>query len=246
MSAEDLQALLDLQAVDTSLDQHRHRRATLAERATIADADNAIARVKSALDGALAERDEVASRQEALETELATAERRSQEVSRRLYGGEVAASRELQAMSAELDALKSRASGIEDRLLEVLEEREPLDARVSEHESDMARLQGDRDAGGAALARAESIVDAEIAELEETRVGVAARVPEPLLAEYERLRARLGGIAVSRLVGDRCDGCHLTLPATELDRIRHLPSGEMVTCDQCGRILVPAPSGKLD
>jgi predicted nucleic acid-binding Zn-ribbon protein len=45
-------------------------------------------------------------------------------------------------------------------------------------------------------------------------------------------------VAVARLVGNHCDGCHLTLPAMELDRIRHLPEDELVTCEQCGRILV--------
>ena len=49
---------------------------------------------------------------------------------------------------------------------------------------------------------------------------------------------RFDGVAVARLVGSHCDGCHLTLPAMELDRIRHLPEGELVTCEQCGRILV--------
>jgi hypothetical protein len=43
---------------------------------------------------------------------------------------------------------------------------------------------------------------------------------------------------VARLVGNHCDGCHLTLPSMELDRIRHLAEREVVTCDQCGRILV--------
>jgi uncharacterized protein len=60
-----------------------------------------------------------------------------------------------------------------------------------------------------------------------------------LLATYERLRARLGGVGVARLVGTHCDGCHLTLSAVELDRVRHLPDGEVYTCEQCGRILVP-------
>jgi predicted nucleic acid-binding Zn-ribbon protein len=43
---------------------------------------------------------------------------------------------------------------------------------------------------------------------------------------------------VARLVGNHCDGCHLTLPSMELDRIRHAPETEVFTCDQCGRILV--------
>ncbi|MBV8462123.1 MAG: hypothetical protein JO368_02430, partial [Acidimicrobiales bacterium] len=36
----------------------------------------------------------------------------------------------------------------------------------------------------------------------------------------------------------RCDACHLTLPAVDLDRIRHLPPEEVATCPECDRILV--------
>ena len=238
MAAEELQALLDLQAIDTSIDQNRHRRATLVERSALEDLERRRQETRAALDAAAAARDEVAGRQEVLESELAGAERRSGEVSRRLYSGEVSASRELQAMSEELGSIKARVSAIEDQILEVLEEREPLDALVGEHESALAGLDAERDSAAAALATAEAAVDEGIGGLEAQRQEVAAQVSPSLLGQYERLRSRLGGVAVARLVANRCDGCHLTLPATELDRIRHLPPGELVTCDQCGRILV--------
>ena len=48
----------------------------------------------------------------------------------------------------------------------------------------------------------------------------------------------LGGVGAARLVGPSCTGCHLTLPAQELDRIRREPPDALVFCDQCGRILV--------
>jgi len=46
----------------------------------------------------------------------------------------------------------------------------------------------------------------------------------------------VGGAA--RLVGDRCEGCHLTLPSMELERIHHLSADTFATCPQCDRILV--------
>ena len=72
------------------------------------------------------------------------------------------------------------------------------------------------------------------------RPKTADAVPQQLLGTYERLRARLSGVAVARLIGGRCDGCHLTLPAVELDRIRHESAGTLEYCEQCGRILVIA------
>jgi predicted nucleic acid-binding Zn-ribbon protein len=63
-------------------------------------------------------------------------------------------------------------------------------------------------------------------------------LPADLAATYERLRSQLGGIGAAKLVGSSCGGCHLALPATELDRIRHAAPDALVYCDQCGRILV--------
>jgi hypothetical protein len=39
-------------------------------------------------------------------------------------------------------------------------------------------------------------------------------------------------------VGSACQGCHLALPAVEVDRIRKLSVDEAVHCEECGRLLV--------
>ena len=54
-------------------------------------------------------------------------------------------------------------------------------------------------------------------------MAAAATVPADLLARYERLRTTLAGTGAARLVGGSCSGCHLTLPAMEVDRIRKAP-----------------------
>ena len=65
-------------------------------------------------------------------------------------------------------------------------------------------------------------------------------LPTALSDRYETLRARLKGTGAARLVGSHCDGCHLELGSVEVEKIRALPPGEVATCEQCGRILVPA------
>jgi uncharacterized protein len=239
VSASELSALLAVQDFDTSIDQHRHRRRTLPEREQLA-ALEAEAQTAGAEAGRLGEqRDAVAEREAELEAELAATEHRAAAVSRRLYGGEVSASRELQAMAADVESLKARASELEDQGLVLLEEREPLDNRLGELEAQLAELDSRRQDVAGAVARAETVIDDEIAQLERDRQSAASAVPAELRATYERLRARLGGIGAARLIGNRCDGCHLALAAAELDRIRRLGPGQVVTCEQCSRILVP-------
>jgi predicted nucleic acid-binding Zn-ribbon protein len=239
VSGGPLAQLLALQDADLAIDRGRHRRATLAERSELETIDARLAALRTDLERVESARDEVARRQASSEAELAATEGRRTAVDRRLYGGEVTASRELQAMSAEVDQLKARASALEDEVLTALEEREPLDTRIGDLAAQIERLSTDRAGAAAKLAEAEAGVDTELGQLTAQRDEAARLLPGNLLATYERLRSRLGGVGVARVVGNRCDGCHLTLSAAELDHLRHLAEGEVYTCEQCSRILVP-------
>lgn len=227
-----------MQEHDTAADRLQHRRATLPELAELAKVEAEVASVERALASAGARRDEVARKQKALEDELAGVEGKSAEVQKRMYSGAVTIPRELQAMQAEVEALKRRASGLEDEILERMTEREPLDCELD----GLVAALGAQDAEGArlrvAVAEAQSEIDAELAREQSARAEAAANIPEPLAKLYGQLRARLGGVGAARLVGNRCSGCHLTLPAVEVDRIRHEPPDALIRCDQCSRILV--------
>lgn len=229
-----LQDLLAVQELDLSLDQLRHRRAHLPQREQLAGLDDRRKKLQSERAEVDTARGELAQRQA-----RAATEERSGQINARLYGGGVSASRDLQAMTAELEHLKSRASALEDSVLEILESSEPLDARSAELEQSLQQLAGEGQELVSQIGENERQIDSEIAAVSARRAEAVSAVPEGLLAAYERLRARLGGVGVARLVGNRCDGCHLSLSAVELDRVRHLPEGEIYTCEQCSRILVP-------
>jgi uncharacterized protein len=238
VTAAELGVLLSVQDLDTSLDQHRRRRAGLQERAELAAIDARLASAGERRDAAAARRDQVAARQDALERELSAAEARRAEINKRLYGGTVSATRDLQAMAAEVETLTTRASGLEDLVYQVMEEREPFDAEVADIDREIEHVAGARAEVEGRLVAAEAEIDADIELVTGQRAEAVAGVPADLLAVYERLRARLGGVGAARLVGPRCSGCHLTLPATELDRLRKGAPDALVFCDQCGRILI--------
>jgi len=183
-------------------------------------------------------RDEAANRQARAEGDLASIEARIAEVDRRLYSGAVTIPRELQAMQADRDLLHQRAGLLEDEVLEAMGEREPLDEEVAALEAERSRLDGEGSRLRAAIAEAQITIDAELATEAARRAETAAGLPADIVSLYERLRTRHGGVGAALLVGGRCDGCHLTLPATEVDRIKREPPDALVTCDQCGRILV--------
>jgi predicted nucleic acid-binding Zn-ribbon protein len=240
MSTGDFEALLALQDLDTHIDQEVHRKAHLPERAELAELDRVIGQARAARSSVLVTLGEVSSRQEVAERELKATEDRVVQVNRRLYGGTVTASRELQAMADDVDGLKKRASELEDKVLALMEEREPFDSELASLDNRLAELKGRQADVQEKLSAAEAEVDAALAGLTAQQPGLTDAVPKQLLVTYDRLRSRLGGVAVARLVGGRCDGCHLSLPAMELDRIRHQTASSLEMCEQCGRILVIA------
>jgi hypothetical protein len=119
-----------------------------------------------------------------------------------------------------------------------MEELDPVEVELASMEEERAGVEQEAATVRQALAAAEAVVDDQVASVRAERETLVAGVPADLAATYERLRAKLGGVGAARLVGSSCSGCHLTLPATELDRLRHAPPGEVAYCDQCGRILV--------
>jgi predicted nucleic acid-binding Zn-ribbon protein len=234
-----LDDLLVVQEHDTAVDRLNHRRGTLPELAELARIENELAAVERNLGVVTEARDDVARRQRRHEDELGALEAKIAEVSGRMYSGAVSIPRELQAMQAELDSMARRRSMLEDDVLEAMTEREPLDeevasltARQAAHDETAARLR-------TAIAEAHAAIEAELEQESTARSAAAASVAADLLKLYEQIRGRSGGVGVARLAGARCGGCHLTLPATELDGIRRAPPDTVSRCEQCNRILVP-------
>jgi uncharacterized protein len=233
-----LDQLLVLQEHDTVLDQLRHRRATLPQRAEAESIQVDLGDVTQRQAEVAEARAEVARAQKRLEDEVASVEEKVASVHGQLYGGGVTSPRELQALQDDENALKRHQSAVEDKVIEQMELAVPLDEQTDELAARRAGLEADETRVAAELIAAEAEIDAEVAGVVAERADIAAAVDAELLERYEGLRHDLGGIAVARLVGTNCGGCHLTLSAVELDRIRHQPDDVVVLCEECGRLLV--------
>ena len=127
---------------------------------------------------------------------------------------------------------------MESKALELMEAIEEIEAEVTGLEASLEAADSQATAAQQQLAEAEAVVLAEIDQEAAARSSEAEEIPDAALASYDGLRSRMGGVAVARLRNGTCEGCHLALPAMELDRIRHAPANELCHCEECGRILV--------
>jgi uncharacterized protein len=232
------ESLLAVQQHDTHADQLVHRAETLPERAELA----AVAEQTSAIDRQLAtvdeRRGELTRNQQRLEDEIASLTDRANKAEKQLYSGTVTNPRELQALQDDVASIRRRIAQLEDDELEIMELAEPVDAQRAELAAQREQLDGEARRLTARLAEAEAEIDAELTTVRAERERAAADVPGDLWGEYDALRSRLGGVAIARLVSSTCQGCHLALPAVEIDRIRKLGLDEPVHCEDCGRLLV--------
>ena len=236
--AEPYDTLLQVQERDTALDQLRHRLEAMPERVALAGVRARQAALAVAVADVQARVDDLAGRQSELEERIAASATRRHTLEERMRSGAVTASKDLQAMDHEVGQLAERQRGLEDEELVLMEEQEPLDAELALHRVTAADLEAEATRLTAEVAASEVDLRAAIEAEEAVRAGLASGLPADLAERYERLRAHLGGVGAARLVGDRCEGCHLTLPSMELERLHSLQADTFATCPQCDRILV--------
>ncbi len=240
-SHADLERLLEVQDLDTAIAQLQHRKATLPERQALASLDAALKDNARRVAEAESVRAELVERQASLDAEIATTNARRESIERRMYSARGASARDLQAMDDEIRHLRQRNDHFEDAELEIMVALEPVDAELSALAAARAEVGAQAEALRGALAASEAEIDDAMSVQLAARAVAAGELPPDLRERYDALRARLGGTGAARLVGNRCNGCHLELPSMEVERIRHLPPGTAATCEQCGRILVPSP-----
>ena len=230
--------LLRVQEHDTHLDQLRHRRSTLTERVALEGQRRRIDE-HDAITASVRERREAVGRdQKRIEDEVASVEAKAKDVDKTLYSGTVTSPRELQAFQDDLQSLRRRQRQLEDEVLGFMEQIEPLDEDLERRANERTTLEAEANEVAKVLAEAERQIDGEISDAERERTAEAEALPADLLDRYDKLRAQHDGIAIAPLVGNSCGGCHLTLSAVEVDRIKHEPADALIFCEECGRLLV--------
>lgn len=236
-SATAFEPLLAIQDLDTAIDQLKHKRATLPAREQMSTAVAKLAQLAKEAAGVQAQRDELTRRQSLLEDEVTIVENKINGETEKLYSGSVTGPKELTALQDEIASLKRRQSSLEDDIIVVMEESEPVDAELESLAARQGSTEDTRATAEAEIAKMEAEIDAEVAADESARTEAASGIDATLLGTYDRIRATTGGIGIARFVGGRCEGCHLSLPAMEIDRIKKAAPGEVVTCSSCERIL---------
>jgi hypothetical protein len=235
-ASQDEQALLlDIQSIDTRLQQLDHRAKSLPEHAVLQQlaVENSellvtLAEQKGVLEDARIELKRV-------ESDVHVVEARITRDSARLQAS--SSVKDVAALEQELTALRKRQFDLEEIELTVMEKVEQQDAVVGHLgeqagvlQGRMADVEGERDA-------AMKTFDAERAAAAASRSDLTAKVTPELLALYEKQRERYGSGA-SLLRGGVSSASGVKLNESDMVAIRAASPDDVILCPDSNAILV--------
>ena len=238
MASFEYEQILRIQAWDLELRQVRHRHATHPAREPLVQAVSVTQQIEEQLAEIGAQKHSVQRDLNRLADSVAKVEAKRAEVDQKLYGGSVTANKELLSLQQEASNLVTRQTSIEDEELEIMEQIEVLDTKVTELEARKQQALSTQKDAEEVLGAALALLDAELAEIESQREGTASLANPELLKLYEDMAPQFDGTPVAKLTNGRCDGCHIQLSAIAVDQINKAPEESVVSCEECGRVLV--------
>lgn len=145
---------------------------------------------------------------------------------------------EFRAMGNEIERYEKEIHDIEDQELEFMDQTEKLKVELAAEEKKAAGTRESISRQVADLDAKAKALDDQLSQLTAERTELASKVEEDLLSRFERLFVSKGDAAVVALEHEVCTGCHMKVTTQTAHRVKN--GKEIVSCEQCGRILYAA------
>jgi predicted nucleic acid-binding Zn-ribbon protein len=151
--------------------------------------------------------------------------------------GAVKTNKEYQSTLKEIDDLKAKASQIEDRMLEVLDQIESAESEGQEIKADLAevKIQVEEKQKQIRL-QSEQQQDVLSSRLQERDV-VLERLDSNTKQHYNRVKRQGRGTAVAAVVDAVCQVCRMNIPPQLFNDLMRMDN--MLMCPNCQRIIYP-------
>ena len=236
-SPEHQNLLIELQLIDTAISHLKIKLANLPEREQITAIHTRLENTAVELAVVETELADVAIDLRRIEVDVEQVADRIKKDESRLSSG-VGSPKELEQLQHELGTLAKRKSELEDGELEVMLKHDSVKARVDELLNDQVGLKQLELELNIRLENATTEIQSEINIQQAERGQLAPKIEATLVELYEKVRTSNDGVGAALLVGNKCEGCHLSINAIEIERIKSLPADEIIRCEECRRILV--------
>lgn len=143
------------------------------------------------------------------------------------------------AFQHEIKFCEGEISRIEDRILELMGESEPLEKNVKVAEVELAKEKKQVDVEKADARDRTAADRKEIDALKAEKAGIVPLMTPSVYSEYERIRKGRAGVAIAEAVEGRCSKCHITLRPQFLQELKQ--NDKIMVCESCKRMLYYNP-----
>ena len=145
---------------------------------------------------------------------------------------------EFQAIGHEIERYENEIRKIEDEELELMMEADKLRVDLGVEEKKAATVKESVARQTADLSAKAKTLESRLEELTKERAEIAGKIDEDLLGRFERLFKSKGDAVVVPLEHEVCTGCHMKVTTQTAHRAK--AGKEIVSCENCGRILYDA------
>lgn len=143
--------------------------------------------------------------------------------------------KEYRALLREIEGAEKGNADKEDRVLSCLEELENLNKELEVKEKGLSAMRDSLESEKTAIAKEIARVQEELSDTEKSREKLVQTVAPQLLAKYEQIKARSGGIAVALVNNATCSECHLGIPPQMYNELQRQDT--LRFCPNCQRII---------
>ena len=235
----DLDRLIKLQQLDSTIEDARRRIAVHPDR--LADADARLNDAKQRVDTAKGRLKENQEARRALEKDVALYQGRISKFKDQQAA--VKTNKEYQALGHEMETASHDLAAVEEKVLERMMEADEISAAIKQAEAGLATQQKEINAEKAALEKERATVEAALAEASKGREALLADTEPRLIALFAQVAQKRKGVAICSATRDGlCSVCHVRLRPQVFQQVR--ANDSIIQCDSCQRILyyVPPPA----
>jgi predicted nucleic acid-binding Zn-ribbon protein len=231
ISKDDLGKLILVQSVDREADALRKRLAQIPEDVAAIRADTEAG--KAAMEAAKKKSQELAMKRKEKELEMA-----QKEAAIKKHQGELNAVKSNDAFKAllkEIEEAKKGVSECETEVLTLMDEGDAASRAEKAAAADFKSFEAKQGELVKSLEARKAELEAQLAGVEGRRKDLMAAVPAELSDRYDKTRVRRNGVGLSKLEGNLCTECRVSLPPQVVVNVKKGHTLEM--CTSCQRIL---------
>ncbi|HEY3939902.1 MAG TPA: C4-type zinc ribbon domain-containing protein [Bryobacteraceae bacterium] len=143
------------------------------------------------------------------------------------------------AFQHEIAYIEAEIRKAEDRILDLMEQSEPLDKNVKAAESQLKNEQKHVESEKTRARERTAADEKELAEERRERKAAADQLEPAFYTEYERVRKKTKNTPIADATDGRCSACQISLRPQFFQDLRR--GDKLMFCESCGRLLTYNP-----